>query len=114
MLARPSDSFAWLRTNPSLDELRAAYPQEWMSIARADFEALRAMATAAVAKRRELVRSRSRQEEHALIAAEVRRQMIMAKLRHVEESIEKRAKSKLRALTLVPTWIGMQLRPRPR
>jgi hypothetical protein len=114
VLSRRSDPTAWLRTYPSLDELRAAYPREWTPVERADLKALRTMAASAVARRRELVRARSRSEEHALIAAEVRRQMSLAKLRQIEAAIEMRATEKLAALKLVPEWFRMQLKRRPR
>ncbi|MDZ4828422.1 MAG: SAM-dependent methyltransferase [Actinomycetota bacterium] len=88
MPRRPDDVRSWLREQPPLDELRAAYPAEWEAVEReirqivasGEFDALRTI-VATVSRPTASRRARSKQEQDALVSAEIRRQMAAAALR---------------------------------
>ncbi len=90
MPRRPDAARAFLRQNPSLDELCAAYPAEWEAVerelgqivARGDVKELQAV-IAAVSRSPSSARrrARSKPEQDEQIAAEIRRQMAAAALR---------------------------------
>ena len=93
MARRADDLAAWLRTDPSLEELQAAYPQHWRAVER-DVERLTAAGDDQVAEylrgalnppARDPGRMRPRE---VLLADEIRRRMIVEALRQANLAAE--------------------------
>jgi len=87
---RPRDVQAWLAQQPSLGELREAYPAEWEAVdaelgplvERGDLEEIKAYVhKLANPSAPALVAPRRRERQDALISGQVRRQMAVAALR---------------------------------
>jgi hypothetical protein len=86
----------WLRSNPSVEELRAAYPEVWSSVQaeigtllnRGDLAGLAAL-TSQVARTPSSARRRatSRADQDALIAGHIRRQLAADAIRQVRLSL---------------------------
>ena len=93
MARRTDDPFAWLRSDPTLDELRAAYPQHWQAVQR-DVARLTATGDDMVASYlrgalspapRDPGRMRPRR---VVLAEEIRRRMIVEALRQANLAAE--------------------------
>lgn len=91
--SRPRDPVRWLASGPSLEELRAAYPEEWGVVS----ERLRKVAAggpaelrAAVAQAREPAPATPgrRRPERELVGEEVRRQMLLHAVKRVSFQVE--------------------------
>ncbi len=91
-MARKSDVLAWLRQGPSLEELQAAYPDDWDGVrgdvtnlvSRGDVDQLKAY-VAAVSRPEDTREDRRRgpRSDEERIRAEVRRHMMAAAIKRV-------------------------------
>ncbi len=113
---QPADVRAWLRGNPSLDELRAAYPAEWEAVereigiivARRDLDALTAL-TKAVSQPPRSRRAVSAHEQHALISAQIQRQMAAAALRQLRVALATGVDDGTVRFNLLNGWVLQRL-----
>src|SRR5438067_963633 len=112
MRRSPAEVSEWLRGNPSLDELRDAFPADWDAVvadlggvmARGEMEELAAVA-ARVSKPPSRARARSSAERDALLASEVQRRMAAAALAQHRLSVSTGVRDGTVRFGLVNGWI---------
>ena len=115
---RPRQAREWLATQPSLDELREAFPAEWDAVdaelgplvERGDLEEIKTYVRGlANPSSGALAAPRRRDRQDALITAQVRRQMASAALRPLLRSSATGAPPGRRRFNLLNGWVAQRL-----
>lgn len=112
-VTRQDDARAWLRENPSLDALRAAYPQEFAAVqrdlapivARGDLDALKAY----VLKLSAPATGRGRRSHDAALSTLVRRQIASATLKQIALTAASGGSRGRVRFNLINGWIAQRL-----
>lgn len=111
---RKDDARAWLRENPSLDALRAAYPQEWSAVqrdlapivARGDLDALKAYV---LKLSKAPATGRGRRGHDAALSALARRQIASATLKQIALTAASGGSPGRVRFNLINGWIAQRL-----
>ncbi len=117
-MARKSDVLAWLRQGPSLEELQAAYPDDWDAVrgdvtnlvSRGDVDQLKAY-VAAVSRPEDTREDRRRgpRSDEERIRAEVRRHMMAAAIKRVCFSVSTGVSEGRVRFNLLNGWVAQKL-----
>jgi hypothetical protein len=114
----PREVQSWLAGQPSLAELREAYPADWAAVerelaplvARGDLEEIKAYVRGLASPTpRAVAQPRRRDREGALISAQVRRQMAATALRRALRSAATSAPPGKRRFNLLNGWVAQRL-----